>query len=89
LIFLDGAKRAPISLCGRNAVQIYDRERHLDLEELAARLASVGTVKVNEFALRAQIEDFDLTVFPDGRAILKGTTDVGVARSLYAKYIGN
>jgi adenylyltransferase/sulfurtransferase len=87
--YLTGKRRAPIGLCGRNAVQIYDRERHLDLQELAARLASVGTVKVNEFALRAQIEDFDLTVFPDGRAILKGTTDVGVARSLYAKYIGN
>jgi adenylyltransferase/sulfurtransferase len=87
--YLTGKRRAPISLCGRNAVQIYDRERHLDLQELAARLASVGSVKVNEFALRAQIEDFDLTVFPDGRAILKGTTDVGVARSLYAKYIGN
>jgi adenylyltransferase/sulfurtransferase len=70
-------------------VQIYDRERQLDLQELAKRLESVGTVRANEFALRAQIENFDITVFPDGRAILKGTTDVGVARSLYAKYIGN
>jgi adenylyltransferase/sulfurtransferase len=59
------------------------------LQELSRRLAPLGTVKVNEFALRAQIENFDITVFPDGRAILKGTTDVGVARSLYAKYIGN
>ena len=87
--YLNGKLRAPISLCGRNAVQIYDRERHLDLQELSRRLAPLGTVKVNEFALRAQIENFDITVFPDGRAILKGTTDVGVARSLYAKYIGN
>jgi adenylyltransferase/sulfurtransferase len=87
--YLDGKRRPPISLCGRNAVQIYDRERHLDLQELSRRLAPLGTVKVNEFALRAQIENFDITVFPDGRAILKGTTDVGVARSLYAKYIGN
>lgn len=87
--YLTGKRRAPIGLCGRNAVQIYDRERHLDLKELAKRLESVGTVKVNDFALRAQIENFDITVFPDGRAILKGTTDVGVARSLYAKYIGN
>jgi adenylyltransferase/sulfurtransferase len=88
-VYLTGKRRAPISLCGRCAVQIHDRERHLDLKELASRLESVGTVKVNEFALRAQIENFDITVFPDGRAILKGTTDVGVARSLYAKYIGN
>jgi adenylyltransferase/sulfurtransferase len=87
--YLTGKRRPPIGLCGRNAVQIYDRERHLDLQELAKRLESVGTVRVNEFALRAQIENFDITVFPDGRAILKGTTDVGVARSLYAKYIGN
>jgi adenylyltransferase/sulfurtransferase len=87
--YLNGKRRPPIGLCGRNAVQIYDRERHLDLQELAKRLATVGTVKVNEFALRAQIDNFDITVFPDGRAILKGTTDVGVARSLYAKYIGS
>jgi adenylyltransferase/sulfurtransferase len=87
--YLTGKQRAPISLCGRNAVQIHDRARHLDLKELASRLESVGSVRANEFALRAQIENFDLTVFPDGRAIVKGTTDVGVARSLYAKYIGN
>jgi molybdopterin-synthase adenylyltransferase len=87
--YLMGERRAPISLCGRNAVQIHDRQRHLDLKELASRLGSVGTVRVNEFALRAQIDNFDLTVFPDGRAIVKGTTDVGVARSLYAKYIGS
>jgi adenylyltransferase/sulfurtransferase len=87
--YLNGKRRAPIGLCGRNAVQIYDRERQLDLQELAVRLQSVGTVKVNDFALRAQIDNYDITVFPDGRAILKGTTDVGVARSLYAKYIGN
>jgi len=59
------------------------------LQALARQLENVGAVKVNEFALRAQIENFDITVFPDGRAILKGTTDIGVARSLYAKYIGN
>ncbi len=87
--YLTGKRRAPISLCGRNAVQIHDRERHLDLKELAHRLESLGPVKVNDFALRAQIENIDLTVFPDGRAIMKGTTDVGVARSLYAKYIGS
>jgi adenylyltransferase/sulfurtransferase len=87
--YLTGTLRAPISLCGRNAVQIHDRNRVLDLRELAGRLESVGSVRVNEFALRAQIESFDLTVFPDGRAIVKGTTDVGVARSLYAKYIGS
>jgi len=87
--YLTGKRCAPIGLCGRNAVQIYDRERHLDLQELAERLKPMGTVRVNDFALRAQIDKYDITVFPDGRAILKGTTDIGVARGLYAKYIGN
>jgi adenylyltransferase/sulfurtransferase len=88
-VYLNGKRRAPISLCGRCAVQIHDRDHHIDLKELANRLQSLGPVKVNEFALRAQIDGIDMTVFPDGRAILKGTTDVGMARSLYSKYVGN
>jgi molybdopterin-synthase adenylyltransferase len=86
--FLSGVRRAPISLCGRNAVQIHERSRPLDLQELGRRLAPVATVRANEFALRASIDAYELTVFPDGRAIIKGTTDTGVARSLYARYIG-
>jgi adenylyltransferase/sulfurtransferase len=85
---LAGARRAPISLCGRNAVQIHERSRPLDLGDLARRLAPIASVRSNEFALRAIIEDYELTVFPDGRAIIKGTTDTGVARSLYARYVG-
>jgi molybdopterin-synthase adenylyltransferase len=86
--FLSGARRAPISLCGRNAVQIHERARPLDLQDLAARIGRVAPVRANEFALRALIEPYELTVFPDGRAIIKGTTDTGVARSLYARYVG-
>ena len=86
--WLEGAARPPIRLCGRNAVQIHDRERPLDLAELKARLAPLGEVRANEFALRFVVSPFELTVFPDGRAIIKGTDDPGVARSLYAKYIG-
>lgn len=85
--YLDGKARAPVSLCGRNAVQIHERARPLDLRELAARLAPLGVVRANEFALRFEIAPYLLTVFPDGRAIVKGTTDVGVARSLYARYV--
>ena len=70
-------------------MQINDRTRHVDLQQLATQLEGVGTVRANEFALRVQITPHELTVFPDGCAIIKGTTDVGVARSLYAKYIGN
>ena len=80
--------RAPVSLCGHNAVQIHERRRPLDLRDLASRLASLGPVRANEFALRFEIEPYLLTIFPDGRAIIKGTTDVGLARSLYARYIG-
>jgi adenylyltransferase/sulfurtransferase len=88
LVYLDGSRRAPISLCGRNAVQIHERARPLDLVDLAARLGSVAAVRANEFALRVALDPYELTVFPDGRAIIKGTTDVGVARSIYARYIG-
>lgn len=87
--YLDGKRRAPISLCGRNAVQIHERQRPVDLVELAARLSATGTVRANEFALRLQVPPHELTVFPDGRAIIKGTTDPGIARSLYSRYVGN
>jgi adenylyltransferase/sulfurtransferase len=86
--YLNGRHRAPISLCGRNAVQIHERSRPVNLEELALRLRPYGNVRSNEFALRAQLDPYELTVFPDGRAIIKGTTDTGVARSLYARYVG-
>jgi adenylyltransferase/sulfurtransferase len=75
-------------LCGQNAVQIHERSRPLELRDLAARLAPLGPVRANEFALRFEAPPYLLTVFPDGRAIVKGTTDIGVARSLYARYIG-
>lgn len=87
-IHLDAVGRAPISLCGRNAVQIHELSRPLDLRDLAQRLAPIGVVRANEFALRFETPPYQLTVFPDGRVIVKGTTDVGVARSVYAKYIG-
>jgi adenylyltransferase/sulfurtransferase len=86
---LYGAQRVPISLCGRNAVQIHDRQRPIVLEELAARLRPLGPVRSNGFALRFTTGPHELTIFPDGRAIIKGTTDPGLARSLYSRYVGN
>lgn len=88
------------SLCGRNAVQIARRDRAagrgdaaaVDLDALARRLASAGPVKHNATLLRAMIregeERYELSVFPDGRAIVRGTTDTARARSLYARYVG-
>jgi len=86
---LQGEGRPPISLCGRNAVQIHDRRRPLDLAALAARLAPLGDVRANEFAIRFIVPPHEMTIFADGRAIVKGTTDPGLARSLYSRYIGN
>ena len=86
--WLDGSRRAPISLCGRNAVQIHERSRPVDLRELARSLQPLAEVRANEFALRVALDPYELTVFADGRAIVKGTTDPGVARSIYARYVG-
>ena len=86
--YLNGARRAPVSLCGRNAVQIHERSRPLDLTRLRAALEPLGEVRANEFALRFFTAPYEMTIFPDGRAIIKGTTDIGLARSLYARYVG-
>lgn len=88
-LHLEGSGRAPISLCGRNAVQIHERSRPVDLRALAERLSRLGEVRSNEFAVRFQAPPYELTIFPDGRAIIKGTTDPALARSLYARYVGN
>jgi adenylyltransferase/sulfurtransferase len=70
-------------------VQIHVTAQPLDLLELKKRLGALGEVRANEFALRFVMAPFEMTIFPDGRAIIKGTTDPGVARSLYARYVGN
>jgi molybdopterin/thiamine biosynthesis adenylyltransferase len=86
--WLEESRRGPVTLCGRNAVQIHERPRPIDLAELKHRLEPLGEVRANEFALRFLSSPYEITIFPDGRAIVKGTSDRGVARSLYAKYIG-
>src|SRR5581483_2600742 len=85
--FLKEERRAPVSLCGRNAVQIHD-PRRLDLAEVKSRLERLGEVRANAYALRFFPAPYEMTIFPDGRAIIKGTSDIGVARSLYARYVG-
>jgi adenylyltransferase/sulfurtransferase len=77
------------SLCGREAVQVSVRgDTRLSLPQLAERLAASGQVWFNEYLLRCQVEGYDIAVFPNGRAIIKGTTDETVARTIYSKYIG-
>ena len=86
---LSGEGRPHITLCGRNSVQIHERRRPIDFLEMKARLAPHGTVRHNQFVLKFWREPYEMTLFPDGRAIIKGTTDVAVARSLYARYVGS
>ncbi|MBV9126025.1 MAG: ThiF family adenylyltransferase [Planctomycetes bacterium] len=78
------------SLCGRNAVQVSHRTAtRLNFEDLARHLETLGEVSYNRFLLKFQADSHEFTVFPDGRAIIKGTNDVDKARTLYAKYIGH
>lgn len=82
------------TLCGRNAVQLSHKQegQKLDFEQIAARLKSHGSVTANKFMLRAEITDmgvpYELTLFTDGRAIVKGTKEATVAKNIYAKYVG-
>jgi len=86
---LAGEGRPHITLCGRNSVQIHERRRPVDFAETSRRLEPHGRVLHNEFVLKFWHEAFEMTVFPDGRAIIKGTTDPAAARSFYARYIGS
>lgn len=88
-VHLAGEGRPHITMCGRNSVQIHERARPIDFLEMQRRLESHGTVRHNEFVLKFWREPYEMTLFPDGRAIIKGTTDTGVARSLYARYVGS
>jgi molybdopterin/thiamine biosynthesis adenylyltransferase len=88
-VHLAGEGRPHITLCGRNSVQIHERERPVDFAELSARLQPHGKVRHNEFVLKFWHDPYEMTLFPDGRAIVKGTTDTAIARSLYARFVGN
>lgn len=89
--WLDGVRGAHSAvLCGRNAVQLsFPQAEPLPLDALAEKLAPVGQVAKNRYLLRLAVDKYQLTVFPDGRAIVGGTSDIAEARSVYARYIGN
>jgi molybdopterin-synthase adenylyltransferase len=89
--YLDGSLGSDITaLCGRNSVQLRRREEtHINLDDLARRLEPVSRVERNRFLLRATIDDYQLTVFADGRALIQGTYDIAIAKSLYARYVGS
>ncbi len=89
--WLEGAHGSQTtSLCGRNAVQVSHRTPgKLNFEEMARHLSTMGNVSYNRFLLKFNVETYEFTVFPDGRAIIKGTNDQDKARTLYAKYVGH
>jgi molybdopterin-synthase adenylyltransferase len=89
-VYFAGAAQPHITICGRDSVQIHERHRRLDLVELGRRLASASAAEVrnNDFLLHFRVAPYELTVFADGRAIIKGTKDPAIARSLYARYVG-
>ena len=87
--YLEGEAQPHVTMCGRDSVQIHERSRRLDLGELGRRIEkTVAGVRRNDFLLRFRVPPYELTVFPDGRAVIKGTRDPAVARSLYSRYIG-
>ncbi len=93
--FLEGrAGSRAATLCGSDSVQLThsQQKEKLNLDEIADLLRRHGPVKVNQFMVRASLSengsDFELTLFADGRAIVKGTREPAVARGVYAKYVG-
>ena len=89
---LAGEGRPHITLCGRNSVQIHERHRPIDLPAMRNRLAQnadVQNLRANDMLLRFQRGTHTLTVFADGRAVIQGTTDITLARTLYARFIGS
>lgn len=79
-----------VALCGRNAVQVFtpSESPEIDLKSLASRLAKQTEVQFNDYLLKCKDASYEITIFPNGRAIIKGTEDTGQAKSLYAKYVG-
>jgi molybdopterin-synthase adenylyltransferase len=91
-VYLAGEGRPHITLCGRNSVQIHEHHRPVDFAAMRDRLlphADIHDLRFNELLLRFQRGPHTVTLFPDGRALIQGTTDITLARSLYARFIGS
>jgi len=88
-VHLSGQGRPHMTLCGRNSVQIHEQHRPIEFSQLSVALKPHGRVRFNDFVLKFWREPHEITLFPDGRAIIKGTTDTAVARSLYARFVGS
>jgi adenylyltransferase/sulfurtransferase len=88
--YLDGNPLRTITLCGRNAVQLIPGVKgDIDFEEISKSIAAFGSVQFNDFLLRCSSPPYELTLFRDGRAIVKGTEEAATARSVYSKMVGS
>lgn len=87
--YLDGTPLRTITLCGRNAVQLIPGVKgDIDFAQLSKSIAAFGSVQFNDFLLKCSSPPYELTLFKDGRAIVKGTEEAGTARSVYSKMVG-
>jgi len=87
--YLNGNPLRTVTLCGRNAVQLIPGVKaELNFNELAKSIQAFGTVQFNDFLLKCSSPPYELTLFKDGRAIVKGTEEAGLARSVYSKMVG-
>ncbi len=88
--YLDSEEQEIItSLCGRNAIQITPADtKELSLSSIGKKLEKLGTVKCSDFIMLFKNDETEISLFRDGRAIIKGTNDEIMARTIYARYIG-
>ncbi len=87
--YLEAKGRVVTQLCGNNTVSVDPLlSGELSLEELAKRLSQIGAVQRTPHVLLLEVPPYSMTIFPDGRAIIKGTDDMGKASSLYDRYVG-
>lgn len=94
--FLNDPIQEPASLCGQHSVQLPSGGRLIDLPGLARRLRPLGVVTANPYFIRLRAstrpagfeKDCEITVFPDGRTIVRGTTKTELARAIYARFVG-
>ncbi|MEO8360199.1 MAG: ThiF family adenylyltransferase [Vicinamibacteria bacterium] len=78
-------------LCGRDAVQIRppDKDMNLDIDDFAVTWRALGDVTLSEHVVRLREANSEMLLFRDGRALIKGTADLGRARAIYSRLIGS
>ncbi len=88
-LYLEGAGHPHITLCGRNSVQIHEHHRPVDFAAMHKSLEAYGKVRHNDMLLRFERGEHVITIFPDGRTLIQGTTNISLARSLYTRFVGS